>query len=61
MTLDSRDYLLGFDVPMGASTFIGTYILNDNRNLADADTQQFALGYTYALRSAPICTPRTRG
>jgi predicted porin len=47
--LDSRHYLLGFDVPMGASSFIGTYILNDNRNLADADTQQWALGYKYAF------------
>jgi predicted porin len=49
VALDTRDYLLGFSVPIGPSTVIGTYIKHDNRAAADSDTKQFALGYTYAL------------
>jgi predicted porin len=49
VALDTRDYLLGVDVPFGASSVIATYIFHDNRNLADADTRQWALGYKYQL------------
>jgi predicted porin len=50
VALDTRDYLLGFSLPVGGpSTVIGTYIFHDNRNLADADTRQWALGYKYQL------------
>jgi predicted porin len=49
VALDTRDYLLGFAVPFGASKVIGTYIKHENRAANDSDTRQFALGYTYAL------------
>jgi predicted porin len=49
VALDTRDYLLGLSVPFGASNVIATYILHDNRNLAEADTRQWAVGYTYKL------------
>ena len=47
--LKARDYLLGLTVPFGASKFIATYIRHDIRTLADADSRQWALGYTYSL------------
>jgi predicted porin len=49
IALDTRDYLLGLTVPFGASKVIATYINHVNRTLADADSRQLAVGYTYAL------------
>jgi predicted porin len=49
VALDTRDYLLGVTVPFGASKVIATYILHDNRAAADADSHQWAVGYTYNL------------
>lgn len=45
----SRDFLIGATVPFGNHTFIASYIRKDDRNAANNDANQIALGYTYAL------------
>lgn len=45
----SRDYMLGVTVPVGAGSFLASYIRKDDRTLANSDANQWALGYTYAL------------
>jgi predicted porin len=47
--LKTRDYLLGLTVPFGASKVIATYILHANKAVADSDSRQWAVGYTYSL------------
>lgn len=47
--IDSRDYLVGVAVPMGSSTVLASYIRKDDRSGINADANQWALGYTYAL------------
>jgi predicted porin len=49
VALKTRDYLLGVSVPFGASNVIATCIRHVNQALSDADSQQLAIGYTYAL------------
>lgn len=46
---NSHDVLVGVAVPMGATTFLASYIHKDDRTLADRDANQFALGASYAL------------
>ena len=46
---DSRDVLLGVAVPRGATTFLASFIRKNDRDLANRDADQFALGATYAL------------
>ena len=46
---DSRDVLMGVSVPFGASTFMASYIRKDDRNLANRDARQIAIGMAYAL------------
>jgi len=46
--IDSRDTLIGASAPFGPHTFIASYIRKDVRN-ANADADQWGLGYTYAL------------
>ncbi|WP_229262858.1 porin [Duganella radicis] len=46
---NSRDVLVGVSVPMGATTFLASYIHRDDRGLADHDANQFALGASYAF------------
>jgi predicted porin len=47
--LDTRDYLLGVSVPFGDSALLGSYIHHQNKAVANADSNQIAIGYTYAL------------
>lgn len=47
--LDTRDMLVGVTVPFGASSVFGSYIRKDNRAISNADANQVAIGYTYAL------------
>lgn len=49
----SRDALFGIAVPMGATTFMASYIVKDDRGLANRDANQFAVGASYAM------SPRT--
>lgn len=44
-----RSYLLGVTVPFGASAIRAEYIRNDNRDIDNADSNVYALSYTYAM------------
>jgi predicted porin len=46
---DSRDALLGVAVPFGATTVMASYIYKDDRNQANRDANQIAVGATYAM------------
>jgi predicted porin len=46
---DSRDLLLGVTVPFGVHTVLASYIHKDDKNTANQDANQWALGYRYAL------------
>ncbi|HAT30113.1 MAG TPA: porin [Janthinobacterium sp.] len=46
---DSRDLMLGLTVPVGAQTWIASWIRKDDRTAANQDADQLALGYRYAL------------
>ncbi len=46
---DSRDMLVGMAVPVGAATFLASYIRKNDRDLANHDANQMALGATYAV------------
>nr|WP_315248688.1 porin [uncultured Duganella sp.] len=47
---DSRDALIGLTAPVGAAgTFIASYIDKDDKEVANRDASQWALGYSYAL------------
>ena len=46
---NSRDVLFGVAVPMGATTFLASYIRKDDRGLADRDANQLAVGASYAF------------
>jgi predicted porin len=46
---DTRDTMLAVSVPVGAGTILGSYIRHANRAVSNADSNQLALGYTYAL------------
>jgi predicted porin len=46
---DSRDVLVGLAVPVGgATTLLASYIRKNDRDVADQDARQVALGATYA-------------
>lgn len=47
--VDSRDYMLGVTVPVGAGNILASYIKKDDRSVLNADADQWAIGYTYAL------------
>lgn len=46
---DSRDKLVGIALPMGEMTFLASFIRKNDRDLANHDADQFALGATYAV------------
>lgn len=46
---DSRDVLAGIALPLGATTLLASYIYKDDRDLANQDAEQLALGASYAL------------
>ncbi|NML61678.1 porin [Massilia sp. RP-1-19] len=46
---DSRDKLIGIALPMGETTFLASFIRKNDRDLANYDADQFALGATYAV------------
>jgi predicted porin len=47
--LNTRDLVVGAQVPVGFHTLLMSYILHKDRNVALADAKQLALGYTYDL------------
>ena len=46
---DSRDTLLGVSVPVGAVKLLASWVRKDDRDLANRDASQVAVGLTYAL------------
>jgi predicted porin len=46
---DSRDMLVGLAVPVGGATILASFIRKNDRDLANQDANQMALGATYAL------------
>lgn len=48
-TTDNRDYMLGVTVPVGAGALLASFTRKDDRSGANADADQWALGYTHAL------------
>ncbi|MEO7578898.1 MAG: porin [Massilia sp.] len=46
---DSRDVLVGFALPRGATTLLASFIRKNDRDLANRDADQLAFGGTYAL------------
>lgn len=46
---NSRDVLFGVAVPMGATTWLASYIHKDDRGGANRDANQIAVGASYAL------------
>ena len=46
---DSRDVLVGIAVPYGATTFLASFVRKNDRDRANRDADQFALGATYAV------------
>lgn len=45
----NRDYLLGVTVPVGAGSFLASFIRRDDRSPVNGDADQWAIGYTHAL------------
>ena len=48
-SVKTRNYLLGASVPFGPHTVMASYIRSDVRNVANADSNQYAIGYSYAM------------
>lgn len=48
-TTDTRDYMLGVTVPVGAGALLASYIRKDDRSVINADASQWALGYSHSL------------
>ena len=46
---DSRDVLVGVALPMGKTTLLASFIRKNDRDLANRDCDQFAMGGTYAM------------
>lgn len=46
---DSRDVLMGVAVPFGATTFLASFVRKNDRDLANRDADQLALGATYKI------------
>ncbi|RJG11749.1 porin [Massilia cavernae] len=46
---DSRDKLVGIAVPFGETTLLASFIRKNDRDLANHDADQLALGATYAI------------
>jgi predicted porin len=48
-SMRSRDTMFGLAVPRGATTYLVSYIRKDDRDLANRDATQFAVGASYSL------------
>ena len=46
---DSRDKLVGVSVPLGQTTLLASFIRKNDRDLANHDADQLALGATYSI------------
>jgi len=48
-SLESRDMLVGAQIPVGAGTIMTSYTRKNDRTAFNQDADQFAVGYLYAL------------
>lgn len=46
---NSRDRLMGLSMPMGSTTLLASFIRKNDRDLANFDAQQIAIGATYTM------------
>lgn len=46
---NSRDVLMGVSLPMGATTLLASFVRKNDRDIANFDAQQLAIGATYAM------------
>ena len=46
---DARDVLIGLTAPVGTGTIVASYARKDNKLAANADADQWAIGYQYPL------------
>lgn len=46
---NSRDVLMGVAMPMGATTYLASFVRKNDRDIANLDAQQLAFGATYAM------------
>lgn len=46
---NSRDILVGMAMPMGATTLLASFVRKNDRDAADLNAQQLAVGATYAM------------
>ncbi|QBI03232.1 porin [Pseudoduganella albidiflava] len=53
-SIDNRDFLLGASVPVGASTFLASYIRKDDKSGANKDAHQVAVTWTHDLSKRTI-------
>ena len=49
LSTDSRDVLVGLALPCGPATLLASYIRKNDRDLANRDANQFAVGASYSL------------
>lgn len=47
--VDNNDILVGVTVPFGASSLLASYIRKNDKSVANQDSDQIAIGYTYAI------------
>jgi predicted porin len=52
---NSHDVLVGLAVPVGATTLLASYIRKNDRDPADRDADQVAVGATYAMSPRTDC------
>jgi predicted porin len=46
---DSRDVLVGLSLPVGATTLLASFVRKNDRDLANRDAHQVAVGASYAM------------
>lgn len=46
---DSRDVLVGFALPVGPTTLLASYVRKNDRDLANRDADQLAIGASYSV------------
>ncbi len=46
---NSRDVLMGMAMPMGDTTLLASFVRKNDRDIANFDAQQLAIGATYAM------------
>ncbi|SFH72091.1 Outer membrane protein (porin) [Collimonas sp. OK307] len=48
-TTNTQDGLIGVTVPIGANRILASYVVKNDRSIANRDAHQFGLGYVYSV------------